>query len=214
MLRAIDDILTRNELPADPPRPPAVDASGAAKAEFLRFATDRLRALFEQDFATSSFEMVHLAHLSNQPQLAKRLLDSYTNQAPTSLFPAAQPAPSLTLDVELLSDVVRRISWTPECEGAHHPNPEIVMKALEIADYIRAAAEPPLVATTEDGSIILEWQFASGASVELFMEDDTPFPGDVAWTDADDDREIRLENVAALADLLRMCAAGFEPSAH
>ncbi len=195
---ALDEILRRNEPPASEPANPNA------------YFADHYRAIFERGSASSAFTTMYLMQLNTQEPSGKQ---SYWSRHLLEWARVQPQRPALTLDIELLEDVVRRIVWSPDCDGAGHPKPEVVMKVLEISDRTRAAAVP-LVATTEDGFVILEWQFDNGASVEFYIEDDAPFPGEAALCNSDDDRDVPVESVSALAALLKSCASRSELSAR
>ncbi len=154
----------------------------------------------------SGSQHIQVPRLMGKREAVTPIEKGSTELAAKSRGAATDRSTTLELDLELLNDVVKRISWTPECDGLGHPKPEIVMKALGIAAQVRDVADPPLVATTEDGSIILEWQLPNDSSVEIYMENDSPFPGEVTVAKEGDDTEFTLENVAALATLLRSLA--------
>lgn len=111
----------------------------------------------------------------------------------------------IVLSREILSNALRFVSWLPDWDGeaAERVDPELALNALDIANRMSPVAGEPKVAPAIDGSLLLEWDFAGGSTIEVFVETAGIFPDCAVLEDGDLIEEIELSNGDDLQSLLR-----------
>lgn len=112
--------------------------------------------------------------------------------------------PELAVSVEFLSKLLKFVAWAPGWDGerAEHVEQVTAVRAIETALSMRAVVPEPFVAPAPSGALLLQWDFADGASVEIFVDSETEFPEEAAVTDEGAVYEVSLSGSAALRSLL------------
>ena len=102
------------------------------------------------------------------------------------------------------------VEWGPGWDGAgaEHVAHGTAEKALTTARRMRVIAPEPFVAPAPTGSLLLQWDFADGVSVEVYVDSEEDFP---AWAavalGGGNVHEVELSGLASLEALLRKYAA-------
>ncbi len=117
--------------------------------------------------------------------------------------PAQGPA-----SAELSSDFIGRLlefaAWEPGWDGdaAERVEPSTARRAAEIARDMLPVAAEPFVAPAPGGSLLLQWDFAGGTSVEVYADGEPAFPERAVLTRGNVVHEVRLDGPGALRSLL------------
>ena len=103
------------------------------------------------------------------------------------------------------------VEWSPGWDGAgaEHVAHGTAEKALKTARRMRGIAPEPFVAPAPTGSLLLQWDFADGVSVEVYVDSEEDFPAWAAVARGGNVHEVELSGLASLEALLRKCAADY-----
>ncbi len=123
--------------------------------------------------------------------------------------PVGTSAPREALTLDFLSRLLKFVEWEPGWDGeaAEHIDHSTAQRALEIALDMRAVAPEPFVAPAPSGSLLLQWDFPDGTSVEVFVDGETEFPAEAALTCDGLVHEVALAGPAKLRAVLTEHAA-------
>ena len=114
------------------------------------------------------------------------------------------PNPEMALSLDFLSRLLRFVAWEPGWDGerAEHIDHDTAVRALVTAISMRAVAPEPFIAPAPSGSLLLQWDFDDGASVEIYVDSETGFPDSAALTCEGIVYEVGLIDPSALRSLL------------
>ena len=101
------------------------------------------------------------------------------------------------------------VEWGHGWDGAEaeHVAHGTAEKALKTARRMRVIAPEPFVAPAPTGSLLLQWDFADGVSVEVYVDSEEDFPAWAAVALGGNVHEVELSGLASLEALLRKYAA-------
>ncbi len=118
-----------------------------------------------------------------------------------------EPAPPQVTSVwmDFISRLLKYVEWEPGWDGgnAEHIDHSTARTALETAESMQAVAPVPFVAPAPSGSLLLQWDFPDGTSVEVYVDNEADFPEWAALTRAGVVYEIELTGPAGLRALLQ-----------
>ena len=106
-------------------------------------------------------------------------------QGPSPLARTAGPAsaaPATHLSDDLIERLLRFVAWEPGWDGesAERIETQTAFRAMKTAKDMLPAAAEPFVAPALGGSLLLQWDFDDGTSVEVYVDSDTAFPESAA----------------------------------
>ncbi len=123
--------------------------------------------------------------------------------------PVARPdEPSSAVPLRCSLGFIRRllefVGWQPGWDGeaAEHVEISTALSAVETAQAMLEVAAEPFVAPAPSGSLLLQWDFADGTSVEVYVDGEAAFPEWAVLTREDVVHEVRLDGPGALRSLL------------
>lgn len=116
---------------------------------------------------------------------------------------------SAELSFEFIFRLLEFVEWSPGWDGAdaEHVARATAQKAMETARRTRGIAPEPFVAPAPTGSLLLQWDFADGVSVEVYVDGEEDFPAWAAVALGGNIHEVELSGLASLEALLRKYAA-------
>ena len=111
--------------------------------------------------------------------------DSASAQGPPQLARTAGPAsaaPATHLSDDLIERLLRFVAWEPGWDGesAEQIETQTAFRAMKTAKDMLPVAAEPFVAPALGGSLLLQWDFADGTSVEVYVDPDATFPESAA----------------------------------
>ena len=108
------------------------------------------------------------------------------------------------LPLEFFFRLLRFVEWEPGWDGAEaeHVDRATAERALRTAKDMLAVAPEPFVAPAPSGSLLLQWDFPGGRSVEVYVDGETDFPESATLTREGVVYEVDLAGPAALRSLL------------
>ncbi len=161
-----------------------------------------------------TFDESLLALLDQQPEVRERGRSAVLRRAVADYLAAKSPrpggkTPGGDLSLDFLSRLLTFVEWRPGWDGgaAEHVDHVTAERAIAIARTMRAVAPEPFVAPAPSGSLLLQWDFREGASVEVFVDSDSEFPEFAAVTREGQVHEVALTDAANLRALLAEHAA-------
>ncbi|MYI83461.1 MAG: hypothetical protein F4056_09340 [Chloroflexi bacterium] len=120
--------------------------------------------------------------------------------------PATSPR---SLPMQFLVRLLQFVEWGPGWDGAgaEHVDRATAEVALRTAESMLTAAPEPFVAPAPSGSLLLQWDFADGSSVEVYVDSETDFPSAATLTRDGVVYEVELIGPTTLRSLLEEHAA-------
>ena len=120
--------------------------------------------------------------------------------------PAQGPASAeqAGLSSDFIGRLLEFVAWEPGWDGdaAERVEASTARRAADIARDMLTVAAEPFVAPAPSGSLLLQWDFAGGESVEVYTDGEAAFPERAALTRQGAVHEVRLDGPGALRCLL------------
>ena len=118
-------------------------------------------------------------------------------------------AREITLSRDLFYRTLRLVSCVvgQDEEDRDHVHPDTVFRASEIVHRTRSIAGEPFITSTVEGSMLLQWSFADGAVVDVYVDDAQSFPDAAVMSVDQATTEVEMTGTADLISILEKRAS-------